>query len=131
MNIYSIKNEKTGFFNRPIYCESENEALTYIQNVLMSDSDRALSSLKGYLALYYLGYIDFVSGIIDTENNPSKICDLEDIFNTIPADKLKPALTIEHYETLCKAIAELEARVADSSTRIEHHTHNRKDGSVI
>lgn len=148
MNIYSIKNEKIGYFNRPIYCESENEALTYIQNVLMSDSDRALSSLKGDLALYFLGSIDFISGKIkpnfvdfvdDCDGyvsdsiiaEPFKICDLEDIFNTIPEDKLKPALTVEHYELLRNSISDLNERFKDITNRVEHHVHAKKDGAVI
>lgn len=88
MNIYSIKNEKLDFFNRPIYCESFNEALSYLQNILMSDADRALIGLKDDLALYYLGSIDFVSGRIDGLKKPNKICDLIEIFNSIPEDRI-------------------------------------------
>ena len=89
MKIYSIKNEKLGFFNRPIFCESNAEALSYIQNVLMSDADRALLGLKSDLALYFLGSIDFTNGRIEPmEFDPLKVCDLEDIFNTIPEDKI-------------------------------------------
>lgn len=105
MKIFSIKNEKLGFFNRPIYCESEAEALSYIQNILMSDSDRALSNLKDDLSLYFLGSIDFTTGKIycgnvlfaekldDVSDDPVKVCSLREIFDTIPEDKLKPAIT--------------------------------------
>lgn len=86
MKIYSIKNEKIGFFNRPIYCESPNEALTYVQNVLSSDADRALLHLKDDLALYELGSIDFTTGIIDSYEEPLIVCTLHDIFATIPTD---------------------------------------------
>lgn len=88
MNIYSIKNEKLSFFNRPIYTESFNEALSYLQNVLMSDSDRALIGLKDDLALYHLGEIDFVTGKIDSPKKPVKVCDLKDIFDSIPSDSV-------------------------------------------
>ncbi len=88
MNIYSIKNEKMEFFNRPIYCESFNEAMVYLQNVLMSDADRALIGLKDDLALYFLGTIDFVSGKIDAPRNPKKLCDLSSVFESIPEDRI-------------------------------------------
>lgn len=88
MNIYSIKNEKTQFFNRPIYTESFNEAMTYVQNVLMSDSDRALIGLRNDLSLYWLGSIDFVSGKIDAPKQPKKLADLSEIFDSIPAEKV-------------------------------------------
>lgn len=88
MKIFSIKNESLEFFNRPIYVESENEALTYIQNILMSDADRALSGLKNDLALYELGEIDFVTGKIVPLDEPVRICGLVDIFNTIPEDRI-------------------------------------------
>lgn len=88
MNIYSIKNEKLEFFNRPIYCESSNEALTLAQNILMSDSDRALIGLRSDLALYFLGTIDFVSGKIDAVKKPIRIEGLDKIFDSIPEDKV-------------------------------------------
>lgn len=103
MKIFSIKNEQIGFFNRPIYCESEAEALSYIQNVLMSDADRALLGLKDQLALYYLGDIDFTTGLITppmtVSSDPSEfgttysklpvfVCGLLEIFNMIPEDRV-------------------------------------------
>jgi hypothetical protein len=100
MNIYSIKNEKLGFFNRPIYCESYQEALTYIQNILASDADRALKGLRGDLSLYLLGSIDFTSGEISPSYEfiddgvtkiyqPLCICTLDEIFDSIPDDQIK------------------------------------------
>lgn len=86
-NIFSIKNEKLSFFNRPIYCESLNEALSYVQNILMSDADRALVGLKDDLAIYWLGEIDFVTGKISS-SKPKKLADLHQIFETIPEDKI-------------------------------------------
>lgn len=88
MLILSVKNEKLGFFNRPVYCESRTEALSYIQNILMSDADRALVGLKDDLALYHLGSIDFETGFIDALAIPVKVCDLKDIFETIPKDRI-------------------------------------------
>lgn len=88
MNIYSIRNEKLGFSNRPIYCESFSEALSYIQNVLMSDADRALLGLKDDLSLYELGSFDAVDNIIHGYEKPMFICSLREIFDSIPADKL-------------------------------------------
>lgn len=108
MHIYSIKNEKLNFFNRPIYVESFNEALSYIQNILMSDADRALIGLKGDLALYHLGRIDFTTGVINALKHPKKVCDLQDIFNSIPEDKVPQTASVLH-----RMIDELAARVAD------------------
>lgn len=142
MNIYSIKNEKLGFFNRPIYCESDAEALSYIQNVLMSDADRALSGLKNDLALYFLGSIDFTLGKIqpafhedlDAENfkdylvyEPLFVCSLEEIFNTIPEDKLKPELTRDDLARAYDKIKSLESTVSDLSDKLSNHKHYRKE----
>lgn len=141
MNIYSIKNEKLGFFNRPIYCESDAEALSYIQNVLMSDADRALSGLKNDLALYFLGSIDFTSGkitcsFVEKENEegfvhvfyePMFICSLEEIFNTIPADKLKPELTRDDLMRAYDKIKTLENTVSELSDKLSNHKHFRKE----
>ncbi len=93
MKIYSIKNEKLNFFNRPIYCENDAEALSYIQNVLMSDADRALLGLKNDLALYFIGDFNSSSGIIQSAfdfvgEDVIKVADLIDIFETIPNDKI-------------------------------------------
>lgn len=142
MNIYSIKNEKLGFFNRPIYCESEAEALSMIQNILMSDADRALSNLKGDLALYKLGSIDFKSGIIQpclasidslNESNildnyaPAFICSLEEIFDTIPKDKLKPKLTEEDMKRVYEKIDELQRHFNSLFEQFNTHKHYRKE----
>lgn len=105
MNIYSIKNEKLDFFNRPIYCESFNEALSYLQNVLMSDADRALIGLKDDLALYHLGEIDFVTGKIN-QKKVQKVCDLREIFETVPEDKIP-----RNERTLFSMIEKLGERV--------------------
>lgn len=88
MKIFSIKNEKLSFFNRPIYVESSNEALSYVQNVLMSDSDRALVGLKDDLALYEIGEIDFTDGTVRGLKKPVKCADLASIFESIPEDKI-------------------------------------------
>lgn len=89
MRIYGIKNEKIGFFNRPIYVESAEEALSYIQNILMSDAERALQGLRDDLALYYQGDIDFTTGVITpAEGGPRMVCGLSDIFNSIPKDRI-------------------------------------------
>lgn len=153
MNIYSIKNEKLGFFNRPIYCESDAEALSYIQNVLMSDADRALSGLKDDLSLYWLGCIDFTLGDIYAVNcecyedihalagdnlknpcirfTPEKICSLRDIFDTIPEDKLKPALTRDDVVRLYEEIERLKESLHNSATNFEKHFHNKKGDVII
>ena len=86
--ILSIKNEKLSFFNRPIYVSSVNEALSYVQNILMSDSDRALRGLKSDLALYFIGEIDWTTGVISSVNDPEFVCSLEEIFDNIPSDKV-------------------------------------------
>ena len=148
MKIFSIKNEKLGFFNRPIYCESEAEALSYIQNILMSDADRALSNLKDDLALYYLGDIDFTTGIIyasedyfrcsdissDVKLSPAWVCSLREIFDTIPDDKLKPALTREDIEKCYNLFKTLSQSVEDRFSCIDdllHRLDNSKKGGNI
>lgn len=108
MLIYSIKNEKLEFFNRPIYCESSNEALSYLQNVLMSDADRALIGLKDDLALYCLGSVDFVSGKIDAFKKPQLITTLASIFDTIPADRV-PQTANQLRESISKLRDEIGA----------------------
>lgn len=143
MNIYSIKNEKLGFFNRPIYCESNAEALSYIQNVLMSDADRALSGLKDDLALYCLGEIDFVNGVISPMQfeyqdvhtdfvriEPFKICSLRDIFDTIPEDKLKPALTRDDLVSINAYVKKLEEKIIELESSYSTHSHTKK-GALI
>lgn len=125
MNIYSIKNEKLGYFNRPIYCESEAEALSYIQNVLLSDADRALSNLKGDLSLYIIGEIDFTSGII--EPYVFLVCSLEEIFNTIPEERLKPKLTEADMKRAYEKIGSLEKTVEELNEKISSHRHHRKE----
>lgn len=119
MFIYSIKNEKLSFFNRPIYCESANEALSYLQNVLMSDADRALHGLKEDLALYQLGSIDFVSGEINALSEPLKVTTLLEIFETIPADRVPQTANAlkERILSLEKQIAGLEDILANQKGR--------------
>ena len=132
MKIYSIKNEKLGFFNRPIYCESDAEALSYIQNVLMSDADRALSGLKDDLALYFLGEIDFTTGYIypssfknsdGEEFEPVLVCSLRDIFDTIPEDRLKPSLTREDIEKCYSMFKELSCIVTERFDDVYEKLH--------
>lgn len=131
MNIYSIKNEKLGFFNRPIYCESSSEALSYIQNILMSDSDRALKGLRGDLALYHLGNIDFETGIIysSLENarmEPIFICSLDDIFDSIPEEKVPRPIHKDDLERLYKRISELTSEL----DTLKNHSHTNKGRSI-
>lgn len=59
MKIYSIKNESTGFFNRPMFVESEAEVISLIQNNVASDPSKALLNMSESLSLYYCGEIDF------------------------------------------------------------------------
>lgn len=106
MKIFTIRNEKLGFCNRPIYCETETEALSYIQNVLMSDADRALRGLRGDLALYLQGDINFETGEIVPVVPIVKICDLADIFDSIPADSIP-----RDSKELWNGIANLGARI--------------------
>lgn len=144
MKIFSIKNEKLEFFNRPIYCESEAEALSYIQNILMSDADRALSNLKDDLSLYYLGDIDFTSGCISPscfETVEGKmcydsicVCSLREIFDTIPEDKLKPSLTRDDitkcYDLYHNLSESIDNRI-DAIYNILHHLDNSKKGGNV
>lgn len=113
MKIFSIKNEKLSFFNRPIYVESAEEALSYIQNILMSDADRALFGLKDDLSLVYLGDIDFVTGRIDPCKRPVTIRSLSDIFATIPEDKIPRSekYFMEQLDKLGRALCDLDREV--------------------
>lgn len=129
MLIFSIKNEKLGFFNRPIYCESSAEALSYIQNILMSDADRALSGLKDDLSLYCLASIDFQTGYIhDNVNGPDFVCTLRDIFDTIPEDKLKPALTRDDLNNLSEKLSTVDDHLKRLEATVHNHTHPKKGG---
>lgn len=144
MNIYSIKNEKLGYFNRPIFCESDAEARSLILNILMSDSDRAMVGLKGDLSLYYLGSIDFKSGVIlpsldlkDSESdnisdmyNLSFVCTLDDLFDMIPKEKLKPAVTRDELLKLVDEIDHLGNKFVELSCNFDNHTHTHKKGVV-
>lgn len=107
MNIYSLKNEKLDFFNRPMFFESANECLSYLQNVLMSDADRALIGLKDDLCLYLLGSIDFTTGIIDPKGCPLKIFDVAEIFDTIPKERV-PQTANQLRDKIVELSAELE-----------------------
>lgn len=144
MKIYSIKNEKLGFFNRPIYCESDPEALSYIQNVLMSDADRALSGLKDDLALYCLGDIDFTTGYIypfafttsdGDEFKPLLICSLKDIFDSIPEDKLKPALTRDDLDKCYSMFKDLSGIITERFDDVYEKLHDldnlKKGGNLF
>lgn len=64
MKIYSIKNESTGFFNRPMFVESEAEVISLIQNNIASDPFKALFNLAESMTLYYCGEIDFETFVI-------------------------------------------------------------------
>ena len=126
MKIYSIKNEKIGLFNRPIYCESEREALSYIQNVLMSDADRALVGLRDSLSLYYLGSIDFENGsIIPSGDGPFFICTLAEIFDTVPSGSVPNMDKVEQNHI---DIINMRAILDDVSAKLESIS---KDMTVV
>lgn len=61
MKIYSLKNELTNYFNRPMFFESDEEAISTIQNNIASDHTKALFNLAENMSLYYCGDIDFVT----------------------------------------------------------------------
>lgn len=64
MKVFAIKNTKLNYFNRPIFAENEAEALSYIQNVLASDSDRALRNLANDTMLVEIGEYNSKTGIL-------------------------------------------------------------------
>lgn len=64
MKVFAIKNTKLNYFNRPIFAEYEAEALSYIQNVLASDSDRALRSLADDTMLVEIGEYNSSTGVL-------------------------------------------------------------------
>lgn len=114
MIIFSIKNEKIGFFNRPMFYNSSNECIAYIQNVLMSDADRALQGLKADLNLYSLGSIDFDTGKIVAFKHPVKVAELLEIFESIPEDRVPQTANV-----LRKRIEELEKIVKGVNSNAE------------
>lgn len=137
MLMFSIKNEKLGFFNRPIFANSVNEALSLIQNILMADSDRALSGLKSDLALYKVGEFNQENGFLyyaDPDEKlpgydiglPILICSLEDIFNSIPEESLKPVLTQRDFDALLEKFNVLN----DKLNKLNFHSHNKK-GDIL
>lgn len=145
MKIFSIKNEKLGFFNRPMFCESSEECLSLIQNILMSDSDRALTGLKEELTLYYLGDIDFRTGIISPSlasidsaeeafaidnYQPYFICSLIDIFNSIPAERIKREVSRDDIERLFEYYKTLKDTLDKYTKSFDSHTHTHKKGVV-
>ena len=121
MKIFSIKNEKISFFNRPIYVESAEEALSYIQNILMSDADRALLGLKDDLSLVYLGDINFVTGKIDPCKKPVTITPLADIFASIPEDKIprNEKYIMEQLDKFGRALSDLDKEVKSLNVECE------------
>lgn len=125
MKIFSVKNEKLSFFNRPVYCESSEEALSLIQNILMSDADRALTGLKDDLSLVYLGDIDFATGKIDPCKKPITVSSLSEIFATIPEEKVPQTAKKLQAEidvlksTLKKLFDELQQKVGDNIASCE------------
>lgn len=138
MNIYSIKNEKLGFFNRPIYCESYQEALTYIQNILASDADRALKGLRGDLSLYFLGTIDFTTGdifpayqYIDRYDESVEvkqaicICTLDEIFDSIPDESIVNPIT-EALKVRNELIEKYDAAFEELKSELESKIENLK-----
>lgn len=97
MKIYQIVNNEINFWNRPFFAENDSEAISYIQNILMSDADRALIGLRDHLSLYctgeynsmpdqYAAEYDFAPSIIGCD--PVHICRLDFIFDSIPADRV-------------------------------------------
>lgn len=118
MIIFSIKNEKLNYFNRPIYFESTNECLHYIQNVMLSDADRVLCSLRGDLNLYKLGEIDFSTGIILNDLEPFCVASLDSIFDSIPEDHI-PRTEKEIREAIVKLKQELESFTLETSEKFK------------
>lgn len=137
MLVYSIKNYKLGYFNTPFYAENDSQALNYVQNVLMHDTAGIMIGLKGDLELYCLGTFDCAEGILYPEltyvnddvgtYTNRYVSNLEDIFDTIPKEKLKPELTKEDLNRAYEKIKALEARVEDYELKFANHKHYRKE----
>lgn len=102
MIIFSIYNKKIEFHNRPIYCESSNEAISYVTNVIMNDFERSLFAQKDDLELVALGEIDFVTGVIQPYALPEKIIDLATIFDAIPQERIKAFVTRDEFDAFRK-----------------------------
>lgn len=119
MKIFSVKNENLSFFNRPIYVESVEEALSYIQNILSSDADRALLHLKNELSLVYLGDIDFTTGKITPCEDLTLCWSLADIFDSVPSDRI-PQNALE----LQKEINSLREQISNISEVMKEVKHD-------
>ena len=132
--IYCIKNTKTGFCNRPIYVNSEEEALNVIQNILIADTDKALFGLKKDLVLLYLGLYDDVKGVIiphldkDGFSSNVEVCTLEAIFDSIPKELVKPAVTRDEISALVDKVRLLTTELAELRSDVSLHTHPTKKG---
>ena len=132
--IYVIRNTRTGFCNRPIYVNSQQEALSVIQNVLVTDVDKALVGLKNELELLYLGEYDDVNGLVipyrDDCGEVSNlfICTLEDIFNSIPKEMIKPAVTRDEIKALVDKVHHLDEENTRLNKYLLTHIHPTKKG---
>lgn len=126
MIIFSIKNNVTGYFNPPFFCESYEEAKNKVQATLVCDTDNYLVSLRNDMSLYDIGFIDFSNGrIIGIE--PVCICHLNEIYDSIPADRFKPSITREDYERLVSYVKALESDLHKASDAFANHKHYRKE----
>ena len=132
--IYCIKNTKTGFCNRPIYVNSQEEALNVIQNILIADTDKALFGLKNDLVLLSLGDYDDVNGVIIPHIDENKmpchieVCTLESIFDSIPKEFLKPAVTREEISALVEKVRNLSDELTSLRSDVALHRHPTKKG---
>lgn len=137
MLVYSIKNTVTGFFNRPIYVNSQQEALNLIQNILITDKDKALFGLKDKLELYFIGRWDDVNGIFFPHVEPKDdvivesnmfVCSLKDIFDSIPEEFLQPELTRDDIKACVEKIQYLSSELLELKNRYDCHIHPMKRG---
>lgn len=139
--VFCIRNKVTGYCNRPMYCTSVEECKNIIQNVLVTDKDKALFGLRDKLELLYVGEWDDVNGLLlpffDDKGKSSNaiVCTIEDIFDSIPEEFLKPALTrddiiacVEKIKDLKSCVNELSSDLSKVKNDFSIHTHPVKKG---
>lgn len=87
MFIYSIKNEKISYFNKPIFAVSDEEALNILRSTIASDYTGGLLALCSELSFYCNGTVDFTTGHYSSFKKPRFICSvdkfMEDVVDTI------------------------------------------------
>lgn len=146
MNIYALKDTNTGRFYPPFYADSHNGAFAQIKENLLSPAGVQLVRLKDSLDIYFLGSIDFNTGIImpclrscdssqsDYDYNsyePKLVFTLSDVVSQIPEKVLSPELTHEDLKRVYAEIKELSTQLSQLGEAYNSHKHTKKGAYLI